>query len=161
MSQTARMQYWLMKTEPDVYSIDDLAVDGQAEWEGVRNYQARNFMRDTMKLNDRVLFYHSNSKPSGVVGLARVAKEGYPDFHAWDPKSKYFDEKSTPDAPRWFMVDLKFERKFKRIVGLPELREVPELADMPLLNRSRLSVQPCSKAEFELICQLAKTKGPA
>jgi len=148
------MRYWLMKSEPDAYGIDDLERDGVGEWDGVRNYQARNFMRDDMRVGDQVLFYHSNAKPSGVAGLAEVTREGYPDFTSWDPDSKYYDPKSTPELPRWFMVDLRFVRRFPRLVPLAELREIDALADMPLLNRSRLSVQPVELEHFKLICSL-------
>jgi predicted RNA-binding protein with PUA-like domain len=150
------MRYWLMKSEPDVYGIDDLAADGTACWEGVRNYQARNFMRDDMTVGDRILFYHSNAKPPGIAGLARVAKEAYPDHYAWDPKSKYFDSKSSPDNPRWMMVDVAYRCHVKRFVSLEELRGQEVLADLPLLNKSRLSIQPLDEVHYQCICDLAK-----
>lgn len=144
-----------MKTEPDAYSIDDLAADGTTHWDGVRSYQARNLMRDEMKVGDMVLFYHSQLRPPGVAGLAEVVRESYPDHTAWDPDSKYFDPKSTPEEPRWFMVDIGFVRKFDRLITIDELKEYPELSDMVLLNRSRLSVQPVTKDEFDFVVGLA------
>lgn len=149
------MRHWLVKSEPGDYSIEDLRRDGTTHWDGVRNYQARNFMRD-MQIGDRLLYYHSSAKPPGVIGLAEVVREAYPDHTAWDAESDHFDEKSTPDDPRWFMVDIGFIERFPRLVPLDELREQPELAGMPLLNRSRLSVQPVSPAEFDLIVDLAR-----
>ena len=150
------MNYWLMKSEPGDYSIDDLEVDGTTHWDGVRNYQARNLMRDEMAVGDRVLFYHSNAKPPAVVGLAEVARTAYPDHTQFDPDDKHFDPKSDPDDPRWIMVDIKFVEKLPRQVGLPELKEYSELEDMVLLNRSRLSVQPVTKKQFEFIVARAK-----
>lgn len=144
-----------MKSEPDVYGIHDLQRDGDAEWEGVRNYQARNFMRDDMRCGDLVLFYHSNAKPSGVAGLATVVKESHPDFHSWDPESPYFDPKSTPDNPRWYMVRLQFVQAFAAVVPLAVLKEQADLQEMALLKRSRLSVQPVTQSEYESICALA------
>ena len=151
------MTYWLLKSEPDVYSIGDLARDGQTCWEGVRNYQARNFMRDQMAVGDLALFYHSNAKPPGVAGIAKVCKPAYPDHFSWDPESKYFDPKSTPENPRWMMVDVEHVETFPELVSLPTLREQPELATMRLLQKgSRLSVLPITKAEFKHICQLGR-----
>ncbi len=153
------MKYWLMKSEPTVYSIDDLQRDGSTCWEGVRNYQARNFMRDEMKPEDLVLFYHSNSNPPGVAGLARIYREAYPDHFAWDPASPYFDEKSSPENPRWFMVDLCFVEKFTDSVTLQELKQHPDLAGMLVTKRGmRLSVQPVEKAHFEIVANLGQTK---
>jgi predicted RNA-binding protein with PUA-like domain len=152
--------YWLMKSEPNVFSIDDLAAapGKTTHWDGVRNYKARNYMRDEMRVGDKVLFYHSNIDPS-VVGVARVAKAAYPDHTSWDRKSKYFDEKSSRDNPRWFMVDIKLERKFKRPLALAELRSVKALEDMVLLKKGvRLSVQPVRPAEFETILTLSREK---
>lgn len=146
-------QYWLMKSEPDVYSIDDLERDGSTCWEGVRNYKARNNMRD-MKLGDEVLYYHSNAKPPGVVGLARVCKEAYPDHFQFDEKSKYHDPKSNPDDPRWSMVDIEFVAKAGEVLGLPEIKEDAKLADMELVRYGRLSVQSVKKAEFERVKKL-------
>lgn len=155
MAQSGSMRYWLMKSEPDAYSIDDLAADGTTYWDGVRNYQARNLMRDEMRVGDRVLYYHSQLRPPGVVGLAEVVKEAYPDHTSWDPDSHYFDPKSTPEDPRWFMVDIRFVRKFPRMVSIDELKEYPELSDMVLLNRSRLSVQPVTSEQYDFIVGLA------
>ena len=152
------MKYWLVKTEPESFSIEDLAKAPQqtTSWEGVRNYQARNFMRDGMKLGDRVLFYHSNADPPAVMGVATVVREAYPDSFAWDKKSKYYDEKSTPENPVWLMVDLKLESVFPRPVSLDELRGVAALKEMELLRKgSRLSVQPVRKAEFDWIVKQA------
>ena len=146
-----------MKTEPESYSIEDLRRDGTTSWDGIRNYTSRNYMWHEMSVGDPVLFYHSSTKPPGVVGLARVASEPYPDHTAWDEDSKYFDPKSTPEEPRWWMVDVAFVEAFPRKVTLDEIRGVPELADMPLVNKSRLSVQPVTPEQFELICKLART----
>lgn len=149
--------YWLMKSEPDVYSIEDLERDGSTHWEGVRNYQARNNMQ-AMKVGDEVLFYHSNAKPPGVVGIARVSREAYPDSYALDPKSKYFDAKSDPENPRWFMVDVEFVSKVEdvsRPLGLPEIKADPKLAEMELVRFGRLSVQSVAKAEFAHVRKLA------
>ena len=148
-------QYWLMKSEPYVYSIDDLQRDGTTYWDGVRNYSARNLMRDKMRIGDRVLFYHSNAKPPGVAGVAEVVRESYPDHTQFDPASKYHDPKATDENPRWFMVDIGFVEKFPREVGLPEIRATSELAEMVLVNRSRLSVQPVAEAEYEHILGMA------
>ena len=150
------MRYWLIKSEPDAYSIDDLERDGVEHWDGIRNYQARNIMRDEMEIGDLCLFYHSNAKPPGVVGIAEVVSEAYPDHTQFDSSSNYFDPKSDPDDPRWLMVDMKFVEKLPRMVGLPELRTYSELAEMVLLNRSRLSVQPVRPEEFEFIVARAR-----
>lgn len=150
------MRHWLMKSEPDAYSIDDLAADGITHWDGVRNYQARNLMRDGMEVGDKVLYYHSRLRPPGVVGLAEVVKEAYPDHTSWNPASRYFDPRSTPEEPRWFMVDIAFVRKFPRLVTIDELREYPELSAMVLLNRSRLSVQPVTPEEYDFVVTLAE-----
>lgn len=155
----AAARHWLMKSEPDAYSIDDLAAEKNKTtcWDGVRNYQARNLMRDEMKKGDLVLFYHSSTTPPGVAGVARVVRECYPDHTAQDRQSKYFDEKATPDNPRWFMVDIKLVRKFKTLLPLEELRQVKALQGMVLLQKgSRLSVQPVSKKQYETILKLAK-----
>lgn len=149
--------HWLMKCEPDVYSIDDLKRDGKTHWEGVRNYQARNFMRDKMQVGDWVFFYHSNAEPSGIAGLAKVCKAGYPDFTALDPKSKYFDEAATPNDPRWTMVDIQFVQKFPRLITLADLRGHKALAKMLVLQKgSRLSVQPVTPEEFKSVKLLAE-----
>ena len=150
-------RYWLMKSEPDAYSIDDLAREKNKTtcWDGVRNYQARNLMRDEMKKGDLVLFYHSSAKPPGVAGAARVVRESYPDHTALDRKSKYYDEKSTADNPRWFMVDIKLVKKFKRLIPLEELKSIKALEGMVLLQKgSRLSVQPVTKKQYETILKL-------
>ena len=149
------MHYWLMKSEPDAFSIDDLARVGIEPWTGVRNYQARNFMRDGMKPGDGVLFYHSSCDEPGVVGIAEVASEAYPDPTQFDRKSDYYDAASKPDNPRWTLVDVAFKRKLKRTISLTELREQPKLEDFALLRRgNRLSVLPVSKAEWNCILAL-------
>ena len=148
------LKYWLMKTEPDCFSIDDLAREKTTSWEGVRNYQARNFMRD-MGVGDGVLFYHSNVDPPAVVGTAIVIRAAYPDHTAFDPSDKHYDPSSTPNTPRWEMVDIRIKRKFKRQVSLGELREQPLLKSMELLRRgSRLSVQPVRLQEWRIILKL-------
>lgn len=159
MSSTS--QFWLMKSEPDVYSIDDLARDQTSPWEGVRNYQARNFMRDNMRVGDYVLFYHSNAKPPGVAGLGQVCRESYPDFTATDPDSKYFDPKTDPDNPRWMMVDVAFVAKFDELVSLNQLKEDPELAEMLVVQKGqRLSVQPVQEPDFVRVLNLANCAWP-
>lgn len=153
----SKTQYWLMKSEPDVYGIDHLQSEGWTHWEGVRNYQARNFMRDDMRVGDKVLFYHSNAKPPGVAGLAEVSKEAYPDFFAWDPDSNYFDKKTDPKKPIWMMVDLKYVEKFDRVVSLDEIKQIPECEDMLVIKKGqRLSVQPCEKRHYDAICKAAR-----
>ena len=147
-------RYWLMKTEPTVYSIDDLKKDGSTCWEGVRNFRARNILRDEMQKDDLVLFYHSVAKDKGVAGIARVSKAGYPDKYAFDKRSKYHDAKSSKDEPRWYTVDIRHERDLGRPVTLPEIREHPGLGDMVLVNRSRLSVQPVTADEWKIIVKL-------
>ncbi|PLX63008.1 EVE domain-containing protein [Sedimenticola selenatireducens] len=150
-------QYWLMKTEPDAYSIDDLKRDRTEHWDGIRNYQARNFMMKDMKPGDEILFYHSSCKVPGVVGLARVCKEAYPDFTAWNPDSKYYDPKSTPEKPRWYMVDVEFVKKFPEVISLNQIRQTPTLEGMKLLQKgNRLSIMPLNKHEFQTICKLAQ-----
>ena len=146
-----------MKTEPETFSIDDLAKSKNKTtcWDGVRNYQARNFMRDGMKLGHQVLLYHSSTKPPGVVGVAKIVKESYVDHTAFDKNDKHYDPKSSKDNPRWFMVDIKLEKKFKRLIPLDEIKTVKGLKDMVLLNNSRLSVQPVTKKEFDTIVKLA------
>ncbi|HET7460171.1 MAG TPA: EVE domain-containing protein [Longimicrobium sp.] len=145
-----------MKSEPEVFSIDDLARDGETSWEGVRNYQARNFMRDTMQVGDPVLFYHSNADPTGVAGLARVSRTGYPDPSAREPESDYFDPKASDDDPRWYMVDIAFVERFPRVVTLDELRATPGLEKMLVINKSRLSVQPVTEREYEIVVELGR-----
>lgn len=149
---------WLMKSEPDVFSFFDLEQrKGQMEqWDGVRNYQARNFMQKEMRLGDKVLFYHSNANPSGIVGIAEVVGEAKPDSTAFDPKSKYYDPKATLDNPRWYAVTVGKPQKFPRFVSLPELRENQAIKDMLLLRKGqRLSILPVSRTEFNYILQLA------
>ncbi len=141
-----------MKSEPDVFSIDDLERDGRTAWTGVRNYQARNFMRDEMRVGDGVLFYHSNAEPPGVAGLARVARAAFPDHSAWDPRSPYFDARSTREQPVWMMVEVEFVERLPRVLSLDELRAHPGLKDLLVLRRGqRLSVQPVERAHFDLI----------
>ena len=146
-------RYWLMKTEPNTYSIDDLEREGRTQWEGVRNYQARNLMRE-MQVGDRVLFYHSSANPPGVVGEARVVREAYPDHFAQQPDSPYFDEKASAEDPRWYMVDVEFVRKLPGFVSLETLKGAPGLEDMIVTQRSRLSVQPVTRDEFYIVCAL-------
>jgi predicted RNA-binding protein with PUA-like domain len=150
--------YWLMKSEEDVYSIRDMERDGVTCWEGVRNYEARNLMRDQMKVGDEVLFYHSNAKPPGVAGVARVSKKAYPDHFAFDKKNPYFDAKSDPDNPRWFMVDVEFKEAFPEVVSLNEIKATPELGEMTLVKRARLSVQPVTKEAFTLIRKMGRAR---
>lgn len=157
-----KAQYWLLKSEPEVFSIEDLKKRGTASWEGVRNYQARNNLK-LMKKGELVLFYHSSTEPPGVVGLARVVKEAYPDHFAFDRKSAYFDAKSDPKNPRWFMVDVEFVERFPSILSLDRLKSDTKLSDMVVTQKgSRLSVQPVDKRHFERVCRLArgpKTQG--
>ncbi len=151
------MNYWLMKSEPDEFSIDDLAVmqEQTEHWDGVRNYQARNMMRDQMRCGDRVFFYHSNTQPPGIVGIAEVVREGYPDFTAFDPTDKHYDPKSDPDNPRWHMVDIRLVRKLQRIITLTELKSHPELKGFALVRRgNRLSVMPVTEQQWTFILGL-------
>jgi predicted RNA-binding protein with PUA-like domain len=153
----ARRRYWLVKSEPDVYSIDDLKRDGATMWDGVRNYQARNLMRDDMSVGDPVLFYHSNAKPMCIAGVAEVASAAYPDPTAFDRKDKHYDPKSDPDTPTWMLVDIKHVDSFAAPLPRDVLTAEPALADMMLLRRgSRLSVQPVTAAEFKAVLRLAK-----
>jgi predicted RNA-binding protein with PUA-like domain len=153
-------RYWLFKSEPGAYSYDDLTRDGVAEWDGVRNFQARNLLRDEIKEGDGVLFYHSSADPLAVVGTAVVARGGYPDHTAWDPRSDHLDPRSTPANPVWYMVDIKAQRRFARLVTLEELRHTPGLEDMMLLRRgARLSVQPVSPDEWAIIVRLGTRRG--
>jgi predicted RNA-binding protein with PUA-like domain len=152
------VQYWLMKTEPDVYSIDDLAQAGQSPWEGVRNYQARNHMRD-MRIGDLALFYHSSTEPPGVVGISRVCREAYPDETQFDPKSEYYDAKSKKDAPRWDRVEVEMVEKLPQIVTLETLKNDPACEGMLVVKRGmRLSVQPVDKLHFQHVLALGKAK---
>lgn len=149
------MAYWLLKTEPSAFSIDDLREKGVAPWDGVRNYQARNNLR-AMKFGERAFFYHSSADPAGIVGICEVAREAYPDHTAFDETSKYFDPKSAPENPRWWMPDVRFVEKFARLISLQELRETPGLEEMSLLQRGqRLSVQPVSDEEWMVITSMA------
>ncbi|MEM9554343.1 MAG: EVE domain-containing protein [Acidobacteriota bacterium] len=149
-------RYWLFKSEPDAYSIDDLEADGRTPWDGVRNYQARNFMRDDCKLGDLVLYYHSNAKPPGVVGLAEVVEESHPDALQFDEESKYYDPKSTPDEPRWQLVDVGFKAKFERTVSLAELKADEALDGMLVtMKGQRLSIQPVETHHFDRVLELA------
>lgn len=143
-----------MKSEPHVYPFSQLVEDGSTHWDGVRNYQARNMMRDELKLGDMVLFYHSNTKPPHVAGIARVSREGYPDHTSWDPESKYYDEKSSPENPRWIMVDIEAVQELDK-VSLVDIKANPALEGMPLVQKGqRLSVQPVSKEQYEEICRM-------
>ena len=149
------VNYWLMKSEPEVYPWEQLVADGSTHWDGVRNYQARNMMRDDMEVGDLVLFYHSNCKPPHVAGVAKVCKQGYPDFTSWDTSSHYFDEKSSPDNPRWFMVDIEPVSAMAEVVSLPEMKENFTLEGMPLLRKGqRLSVQPVPSEHFHIVCEM-------
>jgi len=148
-------RYWLFKSEPNAYSFDDLMRDKVAEWDGVRNFQVRNWLKDDIKIGDGVLFYHSTTPPIGVAGIARVVRDGYPDHTAWDPSSEHPDPKSTPEKPLWYMVDIAPERKLDHIVTLDELRMAPELADMITLKRgNRFSITPVTKEEFDTVVRL-------
>jgi predicted RNA-binding protein with PUA-like domain len=144
-----------MKSEPDVFSIDDLKKKKKSGWDGVRNYQARNYMRDLMKVGDIVLFYHSSCEIPGIAGLAKISKECHPDITQYDKKSDYYDPKATADNPRWFMVEVEFVEKFDRVVTLTELKQKKELSNMPLVQKgSRLSINPVTQKEFETIIKL-------
>lgn len=149
------MRHWLMKSEPDAFSIDDLAHVGTEPWSGVRNYQARNFMRDGMRPGDGVLFYHSSCAEPGVVGIAAVASDAYPDPPQFDRKSHYFDPASTQETPRWQLVDIAFKRKLARTITLTELKEQPRLEEFALLRRgNRLSILPVTQAQWDRILSL-------
>ena len=149
------MQYWLMKSEPDTYSIDDLQSFGVDHWDGIRNYQVRNFFRDKMQVDDKAFFYHSNCKEPGIVGTMEIASKAYPDHTAFDPNEKYFDSKSDPENPRWLMVDVRYLRHLDRMITLGELRQQKQIADMKLLQRgNRLSVLPLSKKEWQYILDM-------
>jgi predicted RNA-binding protein with PUA-like domain len=151
------MNYWLMKSEPDAFGIDDLYnKPGRTEhWDGVRNYQARNMMRDNMKLGDQVFFYHSNCAVPGIVGIMEVVREGYPDFSAFDPDDPHFDPKSDPSHPRWMMVDVRYVRTLSHIISLKELKAYPKLGDFALVRRgNRLSIMPVSSPQWDFIIGL-------
>lgn len=152
------IKLWLMKSEPDVYSIDDLRRDGVEPWEGVRNYQARNYMRE-MAEGDLALFYHSSAKPPGVAGICRIVREAYPDPTQFDRKSEYYEPKSKKDDPRWSRVDVEFVEKFDEEISLPTLKDDPALEGMRVTQKgSRLSVQPVDKKHFKHVLKLAKAK---
>jgi predicted RNA-binding protein with PUA-like domain len=150
-------QYWLMKCEPDAYTIDQLERDGRTSWEGVRNYQARNFMRDRMRVGDGVLFYASNADPSGVTGLATVVREGYPDPFAFKKGHRYFDPASRKEVPTWCAVDIAFVERFPAVVPLETLKTTTGLERMMVIRKgSRLSVQPVTKAEYRIVARLGR-----
>lgn len=150
------MRYWLMKSEPSTFGIDDLKKKRVEPWDGVRNYQARNFMRDDMRIGDKILFYHSNTTPPGVVGVAEVASKPYPDATAWDPKSPYYDNRSTPENPVWMLVDVKFVKKLPRLVSLDEIKTMKNTQDMLLIKKGqRLSIQPIDKKHYEAILAIS------
>ncbi|HJM71010.1 MAG TPA: EVE domain-containing protein [Gammaproteobacteria bacterium] len=149
------MQFWLMKSEPETYSIDDLKEFQTDHWDGIRNYQVRNFFRDQMKIGDKAFFYHSNCKEPGIVGLMEIASEAYPDHTAFDSKEKYFDAKSDPENPRWLMLDVNYIRHTKRNITLSELRDHSSIKEMRLLQKgNRLSVIPMTKKEWDYIVGL-------
>jgi predicted RNA-binding protein with PUA-like domain len=150
-------RYWLMKCEPAAYTIDDLARDGSTAWEGVRNYQARNFMRDDMRKGDRVLFYASNANPSGVSGLAEIVRAGYPDHFAWTKGHHYFDAAAAKDRPVWYMVDIGFVERFAGVVPLDTLKATAGLERMMVTRKgSRLSIQPVAKGEYDIVVRLGR-----
>ncbi len=150
-------QYWLMKSEPDVFSILDLKNKKESLWDGVRNYQARNFMMKDMKPGDLILFYHSNATPPGVAGLAEVSSKAEPDPTAWDKKSEYFDPKSTKENPRWFGVRVKFKEVFPKYISLDQIRENQSLKEMLVIKKGqRLSVQPVEARHFEILCTMGR-----
>ena len=152
-------RYWLMKCEPAAYTIDDLARDTRTGWEGVRNYQARNFMRDQMQAGDGVLFYASNADPSGVTGLAEIARAGYPDPFAFKKGHHYYDPESAPDKPTWYTVDVKFAARFPGSVSLEQLKQTPGLENMMVTRKgARLSIQPVTKPEYDIVAKLGKAK---
>lgn len=155
-------RYWLFKSEPSAYSFNDLLNEENrtAEWDGVRNYQARNFMRDDMKVGDYVLFYHSNAKPPGVIGTARIVREGYPDDSAWNLDSRYYDPKSDSANPTWMMVDIKAEQRLSRFISLNELKANPALSEMLVTKRGqRLSIQPVTAEEWAEVLAMAEREG--
>ena len=155
--KTQRMGYWLMKSEPTCFSIDDLAQRPNkiTHWDGVRNYQARNMMRDDMKKGDLAFFYHSSCNPPGFAGIVKIVKEAYPDNSAWHPESDHYDPKSTPDKPLWYMVDVQLMKKFKSLLSLEELRAHPLLQDLLILRKgNRLSITPVTEEQWRVIQQL-------
>lgn len=153
------MAFWLMKTEPDGFSIDDLAAAGREPWDGVRNYQARNFMREAMRVGDEVFIYHSACKVPGVAGIGRVASDSYPDPTQFDPDSKYFDAGSKPEEPRWWLVDIEYVRTLGRLVSLSELKVMPAMEDSPLVRRgNRLSILPVTRSQWQAVLKTEKKK---
>jgi predicted RNA-binding protein with PUA-like domain len=156
MSAKRQKRYWLMKSETDVYPLEQLRKDGSAEWTGVRNYEARNLMRDEMRIGDGVLFYHSNVEPSQVVGIAEVCSEPHPDPTQFDKKSEYYDPKSTKEQPRWMLVDIKYVEAFERPVTLAQIKTAKGLENMALIRRGRLSVQPVTPEEWEIVLRLGR-----
>jgi predicted RNA-binding protein with PUA-like domain len=156
------MVFWLFKTEPGCFSFEDLKgrPDMTEHWDGVRNFQARNFLRDTIKTGDRVLFYHSNIPQPAVVGVAEVVRAGYPDFTAMDPNGEHFDPKASPANPIWYMVDVQYVQELPRQVTLEAIKGNPLLADMPLVGRSRLSIQPVTPNEWQIILAMGGLKSP-
>lgn len=148
-------KYWLMKTEPDVFSIDDLKKSNTTMWEGVRNYQARNYMMKDMNVNDEVLFYHSSCEPAGIAGLATVSQKAMPDLTQFNKKSEYFDPKATKEKPNWYCVEVKYKSTFKKILTLHEIKNTPALKNMMVIKKgSRLSIQPVSEEDFNFIKKL-------
>lgn len=153
------MNHWLFKSEPDAFGIDDLAArpDQTEHWDGVRNYQARNFLRDAVQVGDLVFIYHSSCKNVGIAGLAEVVRAGYPDHTQFDPESGYYDPRSDPDNPRWFMVDVQFRQKFAQVLPLKAIKAMPEITELGLVKKgNRLSVMPVSEAEFAILRQVAE-----
>ncbi len=152
------MNYWLFKSEPDAYSIDDLKNEPQSigRWDGIRNYQARNMLRDDIKIGDQVLFYHSSCKDVGIAGTAKVTSEPYPDPLQFDPESKYYDPKSKQEEPRWVCLDIQYQQEVKKFLSLKQIKETTELQDMVLVKRGRLSIQPVTQSEWDHIMKLTK-----
>ena len=159
LGTTMPRRYWLMKCEPAAYNIDDLARAGETSWEGVRNYRARNFLRDQMQEGDGVLFYASNANPSGVTGLAKIVRAGYPDHHAWKEGHRYFDAASRKDSPIWYMANIAFVERFPAIVSLDTLKSAKGLEQMMVIKKgSRLSVQPVTKSQYDVVVRLGRHK---
>lgn len=161
MTNYMSKQYWLLKTEPTSFSIDDLekAPNKTTHWEGVRNYQARNFLRDQIKKGDEVFFYHSSTDSPAIVGTAKVTRSGYPDESQYNSKSKYYDPTATTENPRWFLIDIQHQKTYKYPISIQNLREIPALSKMKLLQKGmRLSVQPVTSEEWSLISKLSKEK---
>jgi predicted RNA-binding protein with PUA-like domain len=149
------MAYWLFKSEPATFSIDDCANKSVSHWDGVRNYEVRNRLRDDIKKKDQAFFYHSSCAVPGIIGIIDIVTNGYPDFTSWDPNSDHYDPKSSSENPRWFMVDVKFSKKFSRIITLNEIKNHPQLKEMAVAKRgNRLSITPVSQLEWDIICKL-------